>query len=54
MISDCRESTSLPLFRTLEKHKRIIIDQDIVRERNGEVMHYIKCRLNIARGEETK
>ena len=54
MISDCRESTSLPLFRALEKHKRIIIDQDIVRERNGEVMHYIKCRLNIARGEETK
>ena len=45
IISDCRESTSLPLFLMLEKHNRIKILNDIVRERNGETMHYIKCEV---------
>lgn len=46
VISDCRESTSYPLFLALDKGNRIKITDDRVRKRDEETMHYIRCRVN--------
>ncbi len=44
IIADCREKTSLPIFRMLEKHGRIKILSDLTRVRVGETLHYIKFK----------
>lgn len=45
IIADCRDTTSFPLLASLERHGRIKIENDHVRQKKSDLMHYVKFRV---------